>query len=43
LKEGDQITVEGSIARSGANMANARSVTLADGSRVFARNTQEPN
>src|SRR5437773_9577151 len=31
LKEGDQITVEGSIARSGANMANARSVTLADG------------
>ncbi len=43
LKEGDQITVEGSIARSGVNMANARSVTLADGSRVFARNTQEPN
>ncbi|MEO8465319.1 MAG: DUF6152 family protein [Gammaproteobacteria bacterium] len=43
LKEGDQITVEGSIARSGANMANARSVTLADGSRVFARSTTEPN
>ena len=43
LKEGDAVTVEGSMARSGANMANARSVTLADGSRVFARNTQEPN
>ena len=43
LKEGDEITVEGSIARSGANMANARSVTLADGSRVFARNAQDAN
>jgi hypothetical protein len=37
LKEGDQVTVEGSLARSGAAMANARSVTLADGRRVFAR------
>ena len=37
LKEGDDVTVEGSLARSGANMANARVVTLADGNRVFAR------
>jgi Family of unknown function (DUF6152) len=37
LKEGDLVTVEGSLARSGAKMANARVVTLADGSRVFAR------
>jgi DNA/RNA endonuclease YhcR with UshA esterase domain len=37
LKEGDQVTVEGSRARSGANMANARTVTLADGKQVFAR------
>jgi len=37
LKEGDAVTVEGSRARSGANMANARSVTLADGKQVFAR------
>jgi len=36
LKEGDVVTVEGSLARSGAKMANARLVTLADGSRVFA-------
>ena len=43
LKEGDQITVEGSIARSGANVGNARSVTLADGSRLPGRSTQEPN
>jgi hypothetical protein len=41
LKEGDQITVEGSLARSGANMANARAVTLADGRRVFARNSTD--
>ena len=43
LKEGDRITVEGSIARSGANIGNARCVTLANGSRVFGRSTQEPN
>lgn len=43
LKEGDQITVEGSVARSGANMANARTVTLADGTRVFARSTADAN
>ncbi len=36
LKEGDQVTVEGSQAKDGANMANARAVTLADGKRVFA-------
>jgi hypothetical protein len=37
LKQGDTVTIEGSLARSGANMANARAVTLADGHRVFAR------
>ena len=37
LKEGDEVTVEGSRARSGANMANARTVKLADGRQVFAR------
>ena len=36
LKEGDQVTVEGSMAKDGSNMANARAVTLADGRRVFA-------
>jgi len=43
LKTGDQITVEGSIARSGANVGNARCVTLADGARLLGRSTQEPN
>ena len=36
LKEGDQVTVEGYVAKDGANLANARRVTLADGRRVFA-------
>lgn len=37
LKVGDHITVEGSQARDGSHMANARTVTLADGTQVFAR------
>ena len=36
LKAGDQVTVEGSLAKDGSKTANARSVVLADGRRVFA-------
>ena len=36
LEVGDQITVEGSLAKDGSKMANARIVTLATGKRVFA-------
>jgi len=36
LNEGDTVKVEGSRAKDGANMANARAVTLASGKRVFA-------
>lgn len=36
LKEGDVITVQGSRAKDGDNLANARSVVLADGRKVFA-------
>ena len=36
LKVGDEVTVEGSRAKDGSNMANARVVKLADGRRVFA-------
>ena len=36
LKFGDVITVEGSMAKDGAKMANAKTVTLADGKKVFA-------
>ena len=37
LKVGDQVTVTGSQAKDGAAMANAASVILADGTKVFAR------
>lgn len=36
LKEGDVITVQGSRAKDGDALANARTVTLADGKKVFA-------
>lgn len=36
LKEGDQVTVEGYAAKDGSNIANARSVTLPDGTKVFS-------
>jgi hypothetical protein len=36
LNVGDQVTVEGSQAKDGSQMANARTVTLADGKKIFA-------
>ena len=36
LSVGDEVTVEGSQAKDGTSMANARVVTLAGGKRVFA-------
>ena len=36
LKIGEQVSVEGYLAKDGAKMANARKVTLADGRNVFA-------
>jgi hypothetical protein len=41
LNIGDVITVEGSRAKDGAHMANARSVTLADGKKVGARSADD--
>lgn len=41
LNIGDAITVEGSKAKDGSNMANARRVTLADGKVVGARSTDD--
>ena len=35
LKEGDTVTVEGSAAKDASNTANARTVMLPDGRRVF--------
>jgi hypothetical protein len=36
LQVGDVVTVEGYLAKDGAQLANARRVTLADGRKVFA-------
>jgi hypothetical protein len=36
LNVGDAVTVEGAQAKDGSQMANARSVVLADGKKVFA-------
>jgi hypothetical protein len=36
LKPGDVVSVEGSLAKDGSKLANARKVTLADGRKVFA-------
>lgn len=36
LKDGDRVTVEGYAAKDGSSIANARSVTLPDGNKVFA-------
>jgi hypothetical protein len=40
LKQGDVVTVSGSLAKDGSNLANARQVTLADGKRVFAASSE---
>jgi hypothetical protein len=36
VKEGDQVTIEGFAAKDGSNTANAHSVILPDGHKVFA-------
>jgi hypothetical protein len=35
LREGDQVTVEGYCAKDGSNVANARTVTMPDGRKLF--------
>jgi hypothetical protein len=41
LNVGDMVTVEGAQAKDGSQMANARTVTLADGKKVFAGSAGE--
>ena len=41
LKEGDVVTVTGSKAKDGSNLANARQVTLASGKKVFAGSSEK--
>jgi hypothetical protein len=40
LKIGDEVTVEGSMAKDGSKIANARSVILAGGQKLFAASSQ---
>jgi len=40
LNTGDQVTVEGSQAKDGSKLANARSVVLASGQKLFAASSQ---
>jgi hypothetical protein len=40
MKVGDVVTVEGSAAKDGSNIGNARSVTLSGGQRLFAASSQ---
>jgi hypothetical protein len=42
LKPGDEISVEGYKAKDGSNTANAATVTLADGRKVFAGSSGAP-
>jgi len=41
LKAGDEITVQGFQAKDGTLTMNARSITLADGSQVFAASSED--
>lgn len=41
LKAGDVVTILGSRARDGSTNSNARSVTMADGKRLFAGSSQD--
>ena len=42
LKPGDEITIEGYLAKDGSNTANAARVTFADGRKVFAGSSGTP-
>ena len=41
LKIGEQVTVEGFLAKDGSNLANSTTVKLGDGRRVFAGSSSE--
>ena len=41
MKIGDEVKVQGNLAKDGSNLANARFVTLGDGRRLFAGSTTD--
>ena len=42
LKIGDEVTVEGSMAKDGSKIANAKNVTLSNGTKLFAASSAPP-
>jgi hypothetical protein len=42
LKQGDQVDVQGALAKDGTHTCSARGVTLADGKKVFAGSSEDP-
>ena len=41
VKEGDEVTIDGAVAKDGSKRCNSRSVNLADGRRVFAGSSED--
>ena len=41
VKEGDEVTIDGAVAKDSSNRCNSRTVMLADGRRVFAGSSEE--
>jgi hypothetical protein len=41
MKLGDSVSVDGSLAKDGSNLANARTVKLSDGRKLFAGSATE--
>jgi DNA/RNA endonuclease YhcR with UshA esterase domain len=41
VKEGDQVTIDGAVAKDGSKRCNSRSVNLADGRTVFAGSSED--
>ena len=41
VKEGDEVTIDGAVAKDGSERCNSRSVDLADGRKVFAGSSED--
>ena len=41
VKEGDEVTIEGALAKDGSKRCNSRTVNLADGTKVFAGSSED--
>ena len=41
VREGDEVTIDGAVAKDGSKRCNSRSVNLADGRRVFAGSSED--